>query len=48
MIMYFGRSKCEASRGHGVILYQSGFPTMLLSEYIGQANSNVLKCCNSV
>ena len=24
MIMYFGRSKCEASAGHGVVLYQSG------------------------
>ena len=24
MIMCFGRSKCEASEGHGVILYQSG------------------------
>ena len=24
VMLYFGRSKCEASAGHGVILYQSG------------------------
>ena len=47
MTMYFGRSKCEASTGHGVILYQSGFPTLLFSEYISQANSNRLMCFNS-
>ena len=47
MIMHFGRSKCEASTGHGVVLYQSGFPTLLFSEYIGQANSSVLMCFNS-
>ena len=47
MTMYFGRSKCEASTGHWVILYQSGFPTLLFSEYISQANSNRLMCFNS-
>ena len=47
MIAYFGRSKCEASTGPGVVLYQSGFPTLLFSENIGQANSGVVMCFNS-
>ena len=42
MIMYFGRSKCEASAGHGVILYQFGCAKLLFSEFIGQANRCVL------
>ena len=37
LIMYFGRSKCEAVAGHGVILYQFGSSTLLLSDCIGQA-----------
>ena len=37
-----GASKCEAFAGHGVILYQFGCSTLLLSDYIGQAKKCVL------
>ena len=47
MIMYFGRSKCEASTGHSVVLYQSGFPTLLCSENISPAHSSALMCLHS-
>ena len=38
MIMYFGRSKCEASEGHGVIpeiwIFQELPTTLLFSELV--------------
>ena len=42
VIMFFRGSKCEAFAGHGVILYQFGCSTLLLSDYIGQAKTCVL------
>ena len=42
MIMHFGRSKCEASAGHGVIKYQFGIVLVVLSVGFGLCS----KCGN--
>ena len=47
MIMYFGRSKCEASAGQGVVLHQPGYSKGFQQHCCFQNRSGRQSCFNS-